>query len=177
MEQSTLDVHGFLTMTDDVQYWIDNRIEFAFQNQSLAIVISGHDFTLDGHDTGGIDGNGQAWYEYAGTYGNKYGRPMSLAIANASDVVIKNFSIKQPQFWASIIIRSKNVIMRDIYVNATNYNPEVRVLLPCRGDWLIVFQAADSPDGKSWLQNTDGLDVYISNNVTIGESCLCWCRK
>lgn len=56
---------------------------------------------LDGNDKGGIDGNGQVWYNYAKGFGNKAGRPMSLAIQGAKNVVIKNFSIIQPQFWVS----------------------------------------------------------------------------
>jgi galacturan 1,4-alpha-galacturonidase len=52
-------------------------------------------------------------------------RPMSLAISNAKNVVIKNFSVIQPQFWASIIIESENVLVQDFYVNATSYNPSV----------------------------------------------------
>jgi hypothetical protein len=51
---------------------------------------------------------------------------MSLAISNAKNVVIKNFSIIQPQFWASIIIDSEDVWIQDFYVNATSYNPSVR---------------------------------------------------
>jgi hypothetical protein len=53
------------------------------------------------------------------------GRPMSLAISNSKNVVIKNFSVIQPQFWASIIIESENVLIQDFYVNATSYNPSV----------------------------------------------------
>ena len=126
LEQSTLNVHGFLTYTDDIPYWTANHVAFPFQNQSLALVFRGHHFTLDGHDTGGIDGQGQAWYDDAKTEGNKYGRPMSLAISYASDIVIKNWTIKQPQFWACLIAWSKNVLMKDCYVNATSFNPEVR---------------------------------------------------
>ena len=122
---STLNMYGWLTFSTDLDYWISHRIEFPFQNQSLAFVISGHDFTLDGHDTGGINGNGQVWYDYAKDFGNKFGRPMSLAIQNAKNVVIKNWSIVQPQFWASIVIDSENILIKDVYVNATSLNPEV----------------------------------------------------
>jgi polygalacturonase len=55
-------------------------------------------------------------------------RPMSLAISNAKNVVIKNFSVIQPQFWASIIIESENVLIQDFYVNATSYNPSVSLI-------------------------------------------------
>lgn len=122
-------------------------------------MIKGKNFVLDGNDKGGIDGNGQAWYDYAEDEGNVFGRyvrvlnphiqrddlaargkhadpirPMSLAIQDAKNVVIKNFSVIQPQFWASIIIDSEDVIIQDFYVNATSYNP------------------AATYDRKSWLE-------------------------
>lgn len=62
-------------------------------------------------------------------------RPMSLAISNAKNVVIKNFSVIQPQFWASIIIESENVLVQDFYVNATSYNPSATY---DRKSWLEV---------------------------------------
>ena len=128
MKHSTLNVHGFLTYTDDIPYWTANHIDFPFQNQSLALVFRGHHFTIDGHDTGGIDGQGQAWYDDARNEGNKFGRPMSIAISHAHDVVLKNFSVIQPQFWASLVTWSRNVLLKDMYVNATSSNPEVGLL-------------------------------------------------
>lgn len=58
---------------------------------------------------------------------------MSLAISDAKDVEVKRWTVKQPQFWALILIRTENVAMKDIYINATSYNPEVScVLVPTR---------------------------------------------
>lgn len=168
LKHSTLDLHGFLTFSTDIPSWIENRIEFPFQNQSLALVITGHDFTLDGNDIGGIDGNGQVWYDWAKDYGNKFGRPMSLAIKGAKDVVIKNWSIVNPQFWASIIIESDNVLVRDVYVNASSSNPEVGPPYPFEQAKAEAEQS--KVDDKNWLQNTDGCDTYRSHNVTFGSS-------
>lgn len=77
-------------------------------------------------------------------------RPMSFAITNSKNVIVKNWSVIQPQFWASIVINSTDVLYKDYYVNATQYNPEGT------GAFL------------SWLQNTDGCDTYRSHNVTFG---------
>jgi hypothetical protein len=74
LQDSVLDLHGWLSFTTDIEYWIKNRIYFEFQNQSLAFVIKGNNFVLDGNDKGGIDGNGQAWYDYAEDAGNVFGR-------------------------------------------------------------------------------------------------------
>jgi polygalacturonase len=76
---------------------------------------------------------------------------MSFAITNSRNVQVLNWSVIQPQFWASIVINSTDVLYKDYYVNATQYNPEGT------GAFL------------SWLQNTDGCDTYRSHNVTFGE--------
>ncbi|KAL7419435.1 hypothetical protein Q5752_006273 [Cryptotrichosporon argae] len=161
LHNAVLDVHGWLTFSTDIEYWIAHRIPFEFQDQSLAFAISGDNFVVDGNDSGGIDGNGQVWYEYAKDFGNKFGRPMSLAIKKAKNVVVKNFSVVQPQFWAHITIEAENVLYKDCYVNATSTNPESK------------------SDPKNWLQNTDGIDTWRSNNITIenwvyqgGDDCI-----
>jgi galacturan 1,4-alpha-galacturonidase len=76
---------------------------------------------------------------------------MSFAITNSSNVVVKNWSVIQPQFWASIVINSTDVLYKDYYVNATQYNPEA-MKIPL-----------------NWLQNTDGCDTFRSHNVTFGK--------
>ncbi|WWD09559.1 hypothetical protein V865_007686 [Kwoniella europaea PYCC6329] len=161
LENAVLDLHGWLSFTSDIPYWLENHFDFPFQKQSLAFIIRGHDYVLDGNDKGGIDGNGQYWYNYAKDFGNKYGRPMSLTIKDSKNVLVKNFSIIQPQFWASLVWGSENVYFKDFYVNATSFNPE------------------SSSDEKNWLQNTDGSDTYQSHNVTYenfvyqgGDDCL-----
>jgi hypothetical protein len=77
---------------------------------------------------------------------------MSFAIVESKNVVVKNWSVIQPQFWASIVIRSENVLYKDYYVNATQYDPGAK-------DHFL-----------TWLQNTDGCDTYKSHNVTFGAS-------
>ena len=127
LEHAHFDVHGYLTFTADVDYWVQNHIAFPFQNQSIGMVFSGHDFTLDGHGNGGMDGNGQVWYDYAKLAGNVYGRPIPLCIGQAKNVRVNGWNIIQPQFWAALVWQSESVYFDDTYVNATNYNesPEV----------------------------------------------------
>jgi hypothetical protein len=57
---------------------------------------------------------------------------MTLAIKDAKDVEVKRFTVKQPGFWATILIDTENVAMKDIYINATSYNPEVSGLRDVR---------------------------------------------
>lgn len=42
-----------------------------FQNLALAWIITGKNYILDGHGSGGIFGNGQTWYSWAKEEGNK----------------------------------------------------------------------------------------------------------
>lgn len=153
LHDALLSVPGFISFSSNISHWVANRVPFEFQDLALGWIITGSDYTLDGHGSGGIYGNGQAWYDWAKDEGNKRGRPMSLAIVNSTNVVVQNWSVLQPQFWAGIVVTSENVVYRNYYVNATNYNedPEAQKAL------------------YSWVQNTDGLDTYRSNNVTIGE--------
>lgn len=75
---------------------------------------------------------------------------MSFAISDSTNVTVRNWSVIQPQFWASIVIRSENVLYKNYYVNATSYDP------------------ASNVHRLNWLQNTDGCDTYKSHNVTFG---------
>jgi len=52
-------------------------------------------------------------------------RPMGLTILDAYNVVIKDFAVIQPSFWAHLAAQSENVYYHNMYVNATNENPEI----------------------------------------------------
>ncbi|KAJ7779678.1 putative rhamnogalacturonase A [Mycena metata] len=146
LEGGQFDLHGYLSFTPDIDYWIANSYRFPFQNQSIAWHITGRDFVVDGHGTGGVFGNGQVWYSWARGAGNLYGRPMSVSITNATRAVVKNFRIIQPQFWSSLVWNSTDILLTDFYVNATNLDP--------------------AANGGNWVQNTDGSDTYESARIT-----------
>ncbi|KAJ7029060.1 putative rhamnogalacturonase A [Mycena alexandri] len=134
LEGGQFDLHGYLSFTPDIYYWIANSH------------ITGRDFIVDGHGTGGVFGNGQVWYSWARGAGNLYGRPMSVSITNATRAVVKNFRIIQPQFWSSLVWNSTDILLTDFYVNATNLDP--------------------AANGQNWVQNTDGSDTYESARIT-----------
>ena len=52
-------------------------------------------------------------------------RPMGLTILDAYNVVVKDFAVIQPSFWAHLAAQSENVYYHNMYVNATNENPEI----------------------------------------------------
>lgn len=69
-----LNVHGWITFSSDIDQWVKHRIPLPFQNLALAWVIRGANYVINGYGTGGIDGNGEVWYNWAKEEGNKYGR-------------------------------------------------------------------------------------------------------
>lgn len=110
LEDSLLSVSGWISFSDDIDHWVKNRVPIEFQNLALAWIITGHNYVLDGHGSGGIYGNGQVWYDWAKDEGNKYGRPMSFAIINSTDVIVQSESSVLPQ----CIHENQNSRMRSI---------------------------------------------------------------
>ena len=62
-------------------------------------------------------------------------RPMGLTILDAYNVVVKDFAVIQPSFWAHLAAQSENVYYHNMYVNATNENPEI--VSPLRDMYLM----------------------------------------
>lgn len=105
----------------DVTYWIRHGSLFWFQNISIAMEFSGEYITIDGHDKGVIDGQGQVWYDctflkshrvfwrastntstVALAIGGVFGRPIPFSLRNAKHSVAKNFWIKQSGKWQAV---------------------------------------------------------------------------
>ena len=148
LENSRLEIGGTLLFSDDISYWVNNSYPVDFQNQSSAWRVTGHDYVVDGGPKmGGIDGNGQVWYTWSRGIGNIFGRPMPLHVYNSTRAVLRNLSIRQPQFWAVLVDSSSHIVLDNFYINATNTDPNA--------------------GSSQWIQNTDGIDVYRSDHVTI----------
>ncbi|GAB1200721.1 hypothetical protein APSETT444_010097 [Aspergillus pseudonomiae] len=127
------------------EYWRNNSYPVAFQNHAAGFVITGHNITIDGYGTGGIDGNGNVWYTAeAGT--TQPGRPMPFVFWNVSDVHVDNFYVKDPPLWALNIMNGTDMQFNNIYCNAT---------------------AVDAPYGENWVQNTDGFDTMDARNIRL----------
>jgi hypothetical protein len=143
---------------DDLNYWRNNSYPIAFQNHYAGFVITGERSHINGYGTGGIFGNGNAWYndEKAVT---KPGRPMPFVFWNTTDVFVEHFEnlhncmkwksslnalvyVVDPPLWSLNIMNGTNMWFDDIYNNAT---------------------AVNAPYGTNWVQNTDGFDT--SNDI------------
>ncbi|KAI0752844.1 pectin lyase-like protein [Daedaleopsis nitida] len=161
---SRVDLHGTLNFVFDLPYWMDPastyRVIF-IQSQASWFVLSGHDFTLDAHGTGGIVGNGQSWWSW---YGNATrldgdGRPVALTLSHVARATVRDFTVDAPPFWCNAVADSRDVLYDGMKCVAENADET----------WF----------GQNIVWNTDGIDTYRSDNITMlnwsvtsGDDCL-----
>ncbi|OBT38894.1 hypothetical protein VE00_10583 [Pseudogymnoascus sp. WSF 3629] len=88
------DAHNF---SDDTSYWRENSYYIAFQNHRAGFILSGDNINVDGYNSGGINGNGDFWYDEDKGISTE-GRPMPFVLWNITDSSVDNFFVKQPQF-------------------------------------------------------------------------------
>ncbi|KZP23818.1 glycoside hydrolase family 28 protein [Athelia psychrophila] len=160
-QNAFVQLHGVFRFTPDISYWANNSFPVVLQNQLTAWHFIANDTVMEGgaYGQGGIDGNGQTWYSWSKGGSNTPGRPMSIDVYQSRNVVIKDFTIRQPQFWAVIVESSNNITLQGFLVNATNTDP--------------------AANGTNWVQNTDGCDTYRSDDIKIldwvydgGDDCI-----
>lgn len=61
-------------------------------------------------------------YDLANGTSNLAGRPINLMIADTSDSVFDGIRFVQSQFWSTAIMRSKDLLLQNIYVNSTSFS-------------------------------------------------------
>ncbi|KAF7295259.1 Glycoside hydrolase family 28 protein [Mycena indigotica] len=159
-----VDLYGSLSFVPDIDYWLDpnNTYRVVFvQSQASWFVVTGSDFEIDAHNLGGIQGNGQPWWEYfsSHTKADGDGRPISLTVYRAERGVVRNFAIQAQPFWCNCVAESRDIVYDGMRCNASNTNPSFA--------------------GKNIVPNTDGINTYRSDNVsllhwdvTCGDDCL-----
>jgi len=164
LHNSQVDLFGKLNFVPDILGWLnpDSTYRVVFiQSQSSWFVVSGSDFVVDAHGQGGIEGNGQPWWEYftSHTRDDGDGRPLSLTVFNATRGTIRDFTINSPPFWCNAVANSVDVTYDGMKCNATNTN-------------ATFF-------GQNIVPNTDGIDTYRSDRVSLlnfditsGDDCL-----
>ncbi|KAK2764498.1 hypothetical protein FQN54_009193 [Arachnomyces sp. PD_36] len=153
----TIDWRGEWIFSDDIPSWHASSYAIPFQNHAAAFILTGTNITLDGHSTGGINGNGDIWYTTeAGE--TQPGRIMPFVLWNVTDVIVRDFYIVQSPLWSFNVMSGRNVWAENIYVNATS---------------------SDQPEGENWVQNTDGFDSMDVSNATLqnftyigGDDCI-----
>jgi len=134
---------GLWQYSADMAYWRNNSYPIAFQNHHAGFIITGNNIRINGYGTGGINGNGNVWYNAEHNV-TQPGRPMPFVFWNVSDVTVQDFYVKDPQLWSLNIMNGTNMHFNGIYNNAT---------------------AVNAPYGENWVQNTDGFDTMDVNNI------------
>lgn len=143
---SRVDLHGYLNVSPtllstsqlthsprpqfkpDIAYWLDpaNTYRVIFiQSQASWFVLTGRDFTVDAHNTGGIAGNGQAWWSFFAnrTRADGDGRPVALTLSNVTRGVVRDFRVEGQPFWCNAVADSSEVVYDGMFCNATNADP------------------------------------------------------
>ncbi|APA13113.1 hypothetical protein SS1G_08634 [Sclerotinia sclerotiorum 1980 UF-70] len=157
IDDVTIDWQGTWTLSDNLTYWRENSYPVVFQNHAAGIVFTGDRIQISGKGGGGINGNGNAWYnvEKADTQPR---RPMPFVFWNVSEVTVEQFTIKDSPLWAINIMNGTNMSFKDMLVNNT---------------------AVNAPYGTNWVQNTDGFDTMDARNIKLtnfyyqgGDDCI-----
>ncbi|KAE9382788.1 hypothetical protein BT96DRAFT_982807, partial [Gymnopus androsaceus JB14] len=111
-----VDVHGYWNFVPDVEHCLNmsNTYQVVFiQSQSSWFVVTGSDFEIDAHNTGGIQGNDDG-----------DGRPISSTLNNVTRGIIRNFRIEAQPFWCNCVAESQDVGYDGMLCSATNTDPE-----------------------------------------------------
>ncbi|KAI1079365.1 glycoside hydrolase family 28 protein [Whalleya microplaca] len=149
-----IEIHGTLQWSSDIQYWLRSSLSVTYAGRSTAWRLGGTDIRLRGFGKALFDGQGQLWYDQNRNQGNQNGRPISLTLWHAKNVLVDGITWRQSQFWHTFVAYSDNITMTNLDMNSTS-----------NSQWSTV--------------NTDGTDtwntnnVYISNwTVTCGDDCI-----
>ncbi|KAJ3548534.1 hypothetical protein NM208_g963 [Fusarium decemcellulare] len=138
-------------------YWRHNSYYIPFQNHRAGFIISGDNIHVDGLGRGGIDGNGDVWYDEDKGKSTE-GRPMPFVLWNITRSSGNNFYVKQPQFWSVNIMNGSNLTFENLTSTAFSNN---------------------APAGANWVQNADGFNTMDASNITLksfvyrgGDDCI-----
>lgn len=82
-----------------MQYWLSHSISVVYAGRSTAWRVGGTNISMRGYGKALFDGNGQTWYDENKNAGNQNGRPISLTLWNAKNVLVDGITWRQSQFW------------------------------------------------------------------------------
>lgn len=94
-----ISIYGTLVWSTDVQYWLSHSISVVYAGRSTAWRVGGTNISMRGYGKALFDGNGQTWYDENKNAGNQNGRPISLTLWNAKNVLVDGITWRQSQFW------------------------------------------------------------------------------
>ncbi|KAG0708632.1 glycoside hydrolase family 28 protein [Suillus ampliporus] len=142
LKDKNIELLGTVKFTNDMTYWINNGFYFEFQDQIAFWIVGGKNILINGGGT--IDGSGQVWYD-AFAANSTLLRPILLTVYQATDVTIKNITMTNGPEWINFVNEGQNVIYDGINISAVSTSSNL-------------------------AKNTDGWDIYRSDNVVIINS-------
>ncbi|KAH9940716.1 glycoside hydrolase family 28 protein [Epithele typhae] len=137
-----LSLQGTIKFKDNLDYWTDNAFTFDFQDQTAFWLLGGKNIVIDGGGT--LDGSGQAWYDKFAK-DSSIVRPILLTIYQATNVTVENIKMINGPEWINFVNEGTDITFKNITITA---------------------QSTSSSAAK----NTDGWDIFRSNNVVIQDS-------
>ncbi|THU91397.1 pectin lyase-like protein [Dendrothele bispora CBS 962.96] len=142
LSNKNFNLQGTIRFKPDIDYWSGNAFFIPFQTQVTFWLLGGENIVMNGGGT--LDGAGQAWYD-AFVSNSTLLRPITMTIFQAENVLIENIRMINSPEWHNLVNEGKNVVYSNITIHAestSDNNPA----------------------------NTDGWNVYRSDNVIIKDS-------
>ncbi|KAJ8583841.1 pectin lyase-like protein [Rhizopogon salebrosus TDB-379] len=137
-----IELMGTVKFTNDMTYWINNGFPFAFQDQIAFWIIGGENINIYGGGT--IDGSGQVWYDAFATNSTLL-RPILFTVYQATNFAIEHITMINGPEWINFVNEGQNILYNGINISAVSTSSNL-------------------------AKNTDGWDIYRSDNVVIINS-------
>ncbi|PSR73357.1 hypothetical protein PHLCEN_2v10792 [Hermanssonia centrifuga] len=142
LQNTHISVQGTIKFNPNIPYWSGNGFFIPFQTQITFWLLGGNNLVLDGGGT--LDGQGQAWYD-AFAKNSSLARPITLTLYQAKNVTVENLHMINSPEWVNLVNEGEQIVYRNLNISAVS----------------------TSENGAA---NTDGWDIYRSNNVIIENS-------
>ncbi|KAJ8481607.1 hypothetical protein ONZ45_g15258 [Pleurotus djamor] len=137
-----INIQGTIRFTPDVPYWTGNAFFIPFQTQVTFWLLGGKDIRVDGGGT--LDGSGQIWYDTFASNSSLL-RPIMLTLFQATDVTVENIKMINGPEWFNLVNEGQNIVYNNLTIDARSTSSHK-------------------------ISNTDGWNVYRSDNVVIQNS-------
>ncbi|KAI1187316.1 polygalacturonase [Nemania serpens] len=135
---------GSIAFKADIDYWVDNAFEYAFQTSRAFWKIGGKDVNIYGGGKGVINGNGQPWWD-AFASNSSLLRPIALVLDGLHGGSVTGIHMINPPNWFNLIANSSDILISDMVLTAKSSN-------------------------SNSVKNSDGWDTYRSDHVVIQNS-------
>ncbi|OOQ82051.1 putative exopolygalacturonase X [Penicillium brasilianum] len=137
-----LEILGTIQFTNDTDYWQANAFKQVYQNATTFFQLGGTDVNVYGDGT--LDGNGQVWYDLYASDALIL-RPILVGIIGLQGGTIGPLKLRYSPQWYHFVANSSNVLFEGIDI--TGYSKS-----------------------SNTAKNTDGWDIYRSDNIVIQDS-------